>query len=180
MSLPASVQARTKQEWSDLANSTDAQQRLIVGSALISIGVSPTAFMRWPTQKKVNRLLEEQGDVPVEEKKASDEPPPKKAAAGTGTTEKKAPKKKAAAQSASSSSVDELKAEVVDLQDQVAGLAKHITDVGRILEDMNTLVLDAHMLIRVLVQSDERVGANSDDALIQQALYGKTVYTGNA
>lgn len=61
MALPNGIEAKSKDQWLALANSTDAAQRKQVTDCLRALGLSSPDYMPWDAAKRVEYIMEKQG-----------------------------------------------------------------------------------------------------------------------
>lgn len=157
MSLPNGIKARSRKEWSELANKSEGIDRKPVIEALKALGVHPKDYMSWMADKRVDFIMEAQGEE-TEEKKAK----------GKASGGEKAETTKSSASNGASNGASMGSKEIAALRAEVA--------------EIKSLAQDTHFLIRILVQSNEDLKANSEDSDLQEALYGDLVVArgGNA
>lgn len=155
MPLPADVKPRSKQEWIELTLSTDPADRKIVSKLLRDLGIEPAEYVSWTPEQKADKIIHVQGDATAEE----DTKKKKTAAKPAETTKTSASSNGSSGGTVSSASIKALEDKVDQLQATVNNLA--------------TLILDGHFLLRVFATTDASVKGNANDEDIQAAFYGK-------
>jgi len=150
MTLPAGIKARTREEWTSIANKEEPIERKPIIDALKALGIDPMDYLAMDNDERVERVMAAQSEG-----------------------EEEAPKKSKAKASASSASDEPVTNGKSSAGKDLAGLQATVNHLRAEVEELSALVRDAHFLIRVLVQSDARLKGNARDEDLQGAMYGK-------
>jgi hypothetical protein len=165
MSLPENVEPRSREEWEAVVNNPDAAKRRLVSRVLRDLGEEPTTYMTWTNDQKIDRIMQAQGEGGEEE----EEQPKKKKGAAKKTKGSSKSKSSGKAPAGGSS------ADVAQLEKKLEKMEMQVEDLQDTQAQQMEYIKDMHFLVRVMVQSDEKLKYNSEDLDLQEVLYGETV-----
>lgn len=178
MALPKGHEARSREDWlALLENNNDAADRKKVTSCLRALGHEPNDYMQWTFAERVDVIMKAQGDQEVGDDSGAggggDEEEDKPKTSGKGKGKAKASSGKSSSSSGSS------KVDLSEINDRLDTQQAMIEELSGDVETLIALLSDAHYLVRVLVQSNKQLKANSEDEDLQEVLYQKLVVSGN-
>ena len=158
MALPDGFEEKSKDDWLELAKSSDAAERKQVSNCLRGLGYDPPLFLGWSAEERVEKILEHQDE-----------------GSGGGSSKKKkgankaktdSPSKKSSSTKKSSSGGDSGGGASVDLSEALEAIDELKTKVATLEEGQDIMmeyVRETHTMMRVFFQSDDQAKNNLEE-----------------
>jgi hypothetical protein len=162
VALPEGFEPKNKNEWLELAKSTDAGQRKIISTLLRKLGYQPPDFISWSQEQRVSKIMEHQDEAP----------PSNGASKGKAAKKSKKPNPAAAAATkagaTASADLGPVNAKLEELEGGQEAILEEVAE-------LKTLSKEIHLMMRVFFETNPDAKANLEDETLQEYYYGKLI-----